>query len=132
MSRAKVKQNARLSSVVVDEISSDASRYCINRSFFSAGTRMERPPGMGEAIGGSETVESTVDARVSRDELPEPYWRWLEVQIPAIAAASKCNKRQGRWYRKDDTDGGKKKLKKDWFTLQWTMDNVPMIPDGLW
>jgi hypothetical protein len=87
-----------------------------------------------DVVGGGEKSERAARAR-RRDALPEPYWRWLAAQLPAMAAASKANKQPTRWYA-DRTDlgggDGKKQLVKGWFTLQWTMDNVPVIPDGLW
>ena len=77
-----------------------------------------------------------------RDDLPETYLRWLKAQIPAIAASSKKNKQPGRWYSQSrgeniESGGGvggkaRKQLSKGWFTLGWTLDNVPIIPDGLW
>ena len=78
-----------------------------------------------------------VSRRHDRDALPEAYLRWLGAQIPAMAASSQKNKQQPCRVGVGGVDGGKDKKHltmktTSWFTLQWTMDNVPIIPDGLW
>lgn len=73
---------------------------------------------------------------IEADDAEDRYWRWLEAQIPAIAAASQSNKRSYRLV--GEKSGGVVRVKSQkrsdggYFTLQWTMDNIPLIHDGLW
>jgi hypothetical protein len=80
---------------------------------------------VGGSGGGDEREQGSDSQPQQQQQLPEAYWRWLGTQLPAISAASKAQKSKNAKNKPVQAAAR-------YFTLQWSMDHVRLIPGGLW